>query len=249
MIERHLGAAGVSVTASSVTDAPTSNAVAIRAQDGSVSYRFTVAWEPVRLDDLGSPTLVHAGSLGAFLRPGSEVTRDTIGRGRRLGALISFDPNIRPSLLAEREETRASFEELASSSHLTKLSDEDADHLYPGVPLEDVLDRLVDAGAGVAAVTRGSEGALLASGDERVSVLSVRTPVADTVGAGDSFMAALIWALAFDGAAWAGGPIPAARLQTIGDTAARAAAITVSRSGADLPHIGELRAGLSSASG
>jgi fructokinase len=243
LIYRHLSASGVTLTSRSVTAAPTSKAVATLAQDGSATYRFTLNWDPANLDEPGSPTLVHTGSLGAFLRPGSEVTRDIIRRGQRLGALLTFDPNIRPSLMPEPDSTRASFEQLAFSSALTKLSDEDAEYLYPGMPPEDVLDLLIAGGVSVAAITLGGEGAYLASGDGRARIPPVRTRVVDTVGAGDSFMAALIWALAFDGEGWDGGPILADRLEHIGDTSARAAAITVSRPGADLPHLSDFQAG------
>ena len=242
LIGRQLSASGVTVSDGSVTSAPTSTAVAILAPDGSATYRFALSWDPAHLDDLGSPTLIHTGSIGAMLPPGSEVTRDIIGRGRRLGALISFDPNIRPSLMPERRRIRAVFEQLAFSTHLTKLSDEDAEYLYPGTPPEDVLDLLLDGGVGVAAITRGGEGASLASGGDRVSIPPVRTGVVDTVGAGDSFMAALIWALAFDGDGWDGAPISADRLDVIGDAAAHAAAVTVSRLGADLPTLSDLQA-------
>lgn len=243
LIERHLRASGVSLTAGSVTSAPTSKAVATLAEDGSATYRFAVRWDPASLDDLASPTLIHTGSLGAFLRPGSRVVRDIIRRGRRGGALISFDPNIRPSLLPEPERMRASFEGIALRSGLTKLSDEDAEFLYPGAPVEDVLDILIAGGVSVAAITRGGEPAYLASGTHRVAVPSVRTRVVDTIGAGDSFMAALIWALAFDGSGWDGEPVSAGRLEAVGETAALAAAMTVSRRGADLPRAGELQAG------
>ena len=243
LIRRQLSGSGVTVTAGSVTDAPTSKAVAVLARDGSATYRFAMGWDPAPLDDLGSPTLIHTGSLGAFLQPGSEVARGTVTRGRGLGALISFDPNIRASLLPGPDATRASFEEFVSSAHLVKLSEEDAEYLYPGTPPERVLDLLVDGGVGVAAITHGGEGARLASGGDRMRVPSVVTSVADTVGAGDSFMAALIWALAFDGDGWNGGPIAADQLESIGRTAARAASITVSRAGADLPSLEDLRAG------
>jgi fructokinase len=242
LIDRHLSASGVTITAESVTTAPTSEAVATLAPDGSATYRFTLSWDPARLDDLESPTLIHTGSIGAFLQPGSAVTRDIIERALPLGALISFDPNIRPSLMPEPETSRVLFEELAFSTHLTKLSDEDAEYLYPGRAPEDVLDLLLDGGVSVAVITRGGEGACLASGDDRVSISAVRTEVVDTVGAGDSFMAALIWALSFDRGRWDGRPISADRLRLIGDTAARAAAVTVARPGADLPSLGDLQA-------
>ena len=247
LIRRHLGAAGVALTADSVTAAPTSRAVATLSPDGSASYRFDVTWNPAPLADLGTPTVIHAGSLGAFMEPGSKITRGIIRRGRRQDARITFDPNIRPSLLPHADETRALFEELAFTSQLTKLSDEDAEYLYPGRPPEAVLDLLIESGAGVAAITRGAEGAMLASGGGRVVIPPVTVRIVDTVGAGDSFMAALIWALAFDGPGWDGDPVSADRLLVVGRVAAAAAALTVSRPGADLPTLRELRSSLDGA--
>ncbi len=243
LIYRHLSASNVAVTARSVTSTPTSRAVATLAGDGSATYQFTLNWAPAHLDDLGSPSLIHAGSLGAFLQPGSKVTKDVIGRRQRLGALISLDPNIRPSLMQEPTSIRMAFEELAFSSDLTKLSDEDAQYLYPGWSADRVLDLLVDGGVSVAVITRSGEGAYLASRGNRVSIPAVRTNVVDTVGAGDSFMAALIWALVFQPDGWQGRSISTARLEMIGSAAAQAAAITVSRPGADLPYLRDLRLG------
>ncbi|WP_349627051.1 carbohydrate kinase [Leifsonia sp. C5G2] len=241
LIRRHLGGSGVGLTPESVTPAPTSKAVATLAADGSATYRFALTWAPAPLRDLGSPAVVHTGSIGAFLEPGAEVALEVVEQGRSQGALVSFDPNIRPSLLPDPGAVRELHTRLAAAAHLVKLSDEDAGYLYPGTPLEDVLDLLVGAGAGVAAITRGGAGALLASGGERLGVDAIRTTVADTVGAGDTFMAALIWALVFDGPGWDGGPVTAGRLRAAGETAAHAAAITVSRPGADLPRLADIR--------
>lgn len=240
LIRRQLAASGVIVTAESETDAPTSKAVAVLGADGSATYEFSVHWAPRDLDELLSPRIIHTGSLGAFLEPGSAVVRDIVARGRAGGAVITFDPNMRPSLVPDPDASRFRFESFAFASHLTKLSAEDADFLYPGLPPNRVLDLLIDGGVAVAAITQGSAGAILASGEHRVEVPAVRTEVADTVGAGDSFMAALIWALMFAGGRWDGGRIDRSRLGEVGRTAARAAAITVSRPGADLPGLREL---------
>lgn len=240
LIRRQLAASGAIVTAESETSAPTSRAIATVAEDGSATYEFSVSWDPGSLGELLDPRVIHTGSLGAFLQPGSALVRDIIGRGRAGGAMITFDPNVRPSLVPDPDASRTVFETFAFSSQLTKLSDEDAEFLYPGRPLDRVLDLLIDGGVAVAAITRGSRGAILASGSHRTEVPAVRTAVADTVGAGDSFMAALIWALAFAGGRWDGGTIERNRLDDIGRTAARAAAITVSRPGADLPLLSEL---------
>ena len=240
LIRRHLVASGVSITAASSTDGPTSKAVATLAEDGSATYDFALSWEPRELDELGEPRVIHTGSLGAFLEPGAEVTSEILSRGRGGGALITFDPNVRPSLIQGAEAARARFTDLAARSHLTKLSEEDAEYLFPAEPLDRVLDRILEAGVAVAAITRGGDGALLASGQHRISIPPVKTTVADTVGAGDSFMATLIWALVFGSEGWDGQPISAARLEEIGSKAALAASITVSRHGADLPRASDL---------
>lgn len=242
LIRRHLGESGVHLTAGSSTDEPTSTAVATLAADGSASYEFTLSWKPRELADLGAPKVIHAGSLGAFLEPGCEVTGDIVERGRSAGALITFDPNVRTSLVNDARVARERLTASAFASHVTKLSDEDAEFLFPGVSIERVLDLLIEAGVAVAAITRGSAGALVASGRGRVTIPPVTTAVADTVGAGDSFMAALIWALAFGRGGWDGHPVSEQRLDEVGGTAARAAAITVSRPGADLPFLRELTA-------
>jgi len=242
LIRAHLDRSGVALTPESVTDAPTSTAVATLADDGSARYDFAVSWNPRELADLGSPTVVHTGSLGALLEPGREVTSDILRRARAAGAFITFDPNIRAGLIGDPREARARFTELALVAQLIKLSDEDAEFLFPGRPLDEVLDLLIAGGAAVAGITLGSRGAYLASAAERVSVPSVTTTVADTVGAGDSFMAALIRGLVFGPDGGDGRPVSSRRLQEIGGWAARAAAVTVSRAGADLPELHELGA-------
>ena len=240
VIREHLAASGVTLTPESVTDAPTSRASATLAADGSATYEFALQWDPRRIDDLGAPTVIHAGSLGIFLEPGAEVTREILLRGRAAGALITLDPNVRSTILPSQRRAQELFESLVFRSDLTKLSDEDAAYLFPGKSLGYVLDLLIDGGVAVAAITRGSQGALLASGPHRVEIAPVTTRVADTVGAGDTFMATLIWALILESVGWNGQTIATSRLEQIGGIAARAAAITVGRPGADLPYRSEL---------
>ncbi|MGN6427026.1 MAG: carbohydrate kinase family protein [Leifsonia sp.] len=242
LIRRHLADSGVMLTPESTTNRPTSRAIATLGPDGSATYRFALDWEPRNLDDLRNPAIVHTGSLAAFLEPGSDVTRDIVRRARAAGALVSFDPNVRPSLIADRDHARAQFTALTLSSHLTKLSDEDADFLFPGKSIEHVVDRLIDSGIPVVGITRGSRGALLASGEHRAEIAPTRVAVADTVGAGDSFMAALIWSLTAEDGGWDGRPVSEGRLLSVGARAAHLAGITVSRTGADLPTLADLEA-------
>ena len=110
-----------------------------------------------------------------------------------------------------------------------KLSDEDAEYLYPGVAHDAVLDVLLSRGVRLAVITRGGEGAIIASPDARVAVPAVRVDVVDTIGAGDTFMVGLIDGYLEDAS------LDVAALRALGSYAAELASETVGRAGADLP--------------
>jgi fructokinase len=158
-------------------------------------------------------------------------------------SLVTLDPNARPSLMPDAAATRATFEELCGHAHAVKLSDEDAEWLYPGRTVEAVVDRLLTLGIGLVGVTRGSAGVRLASAAAAVDVAAPAVRVADTIGAGDSFMGALIRQLVVSdlGAGLVAGRAPTAdELVEVGTFAASVAAVTVSRHGADPPWLHEL---------
>ena len=183
------------------------------------------------------PRILHTGSIASFLSPGAGAVRTLLEQSYR-ETLVTYDPNIRPALLGTHAEALAIFEDLVPLTDAVKLSDEDARWLYPGLGLDDAADRVLGLGADLAVVTRGSEGSLLATRANRLRVPAVKTAVADTIGAGDSYMAALIYGLlsrSSDGLA------PAV-LEILGRSASKAAAITVSRPGANPPTAEELAA-------
>lgn len=213
----------------------TSVAHATISADGSATYDFRVGWDP-RPAAGGLErtwTHVHVGSFTAFRdETRSLLERLLDGSG---APLVTFDPNIRPSLIGPRDEVLARVHELARRSHVVKLSDEDADWIWPGVSLEDAVDRLLTTGPALVVITRGDEGSLLATTDERVSLRAPRAVVTDTIGAGDSYMAALTAHVLAHGL-----PTKPADLITAGSYAQRAAAITVSRRGANPPEAVEI---------
>jgi fructokinase len=234
LIAEHLEASGVDLGVGSVTAAATGRAIARLRADGAAEYVFAIGWEP-DLDRVAAGPIVHTGSIGAWLEPGAEAVRAALGEAARNGSIVSFDPNIRPSLIAEPEAVRRTVAELVALSTIVKLSDEDAAWLYPGVEPREVCARLVDAGVALAAVTLGGSGSVVATARGAEQVLAPAVRVVDTVGAGDTFMAGLLVRVAVDGLdAVVGDPVAAARF------AAAAAAITVGRAGADLPWADEL---------
>lgn len=241
----HLERSGVRLTEGSDGAERTSTAIARIDAHGAAHYEFDIEWAPVVSESSASDVaLVHVGSLGAFLDPGAEAIEALVAaaHGR---AIVSFDPNIRPTLLHDHAATLERFERLAGLSTIVKLSDEDAGWLYPGRSVESILNRLASWAPSVVVITRGGDGSMLRSGDVSMAFPAATTSVIDTVGAGDSFMAGAIHRLLeLDSPLRArlvkGDPLPEERLEDLGEFAARCAGITVSRSGADLPTLDEV---------
>ncbi|WP_026556543.1 carbohydrate kinase family protein [Arthrobacter sp. 35W] len=214
---------------------------------------------------LASSTLVHTGSIAAMLAPGADQVLAAV-RAAHPHATISYDPNARPSIITDVDYAREQAEKFVRLADVVKASDEDLAWLYPGVDPLDSARRWLDingapsagssrpgtvrdtgraGGPAVVVVTRGSGGpwAVCAAGEVQCQVPA--TEVVDTVGAGDSFMAALLSAVVdreLDGAQRREElrAISAEELGTVLRYAARAAAITVSRAGANPPSRTEL---------
>ncbi|MEV8336907.1 carbohydrate kinase [Leucobacter sp. NPDC077196] len=240
-IAEHLRASAV-VFAQPVAGAETSRAEVSLDASGQAQYRFVLDSELPAVP-LEGVDLVHTGSLGAVLAPGS----DTVARAfEEPGArLRSYDPNIRPDLMKDHDATLGQVERLAARSHIVKLSDEDAAWLYPGYEPDRVLARFLSLGASLAVLTRGAAGCVARFAEDDLSVPAERITVVDTVGAGDSFMAALLAAV-LDGplapALLADRPPVAGDVEHALKFAARAAGVTSSRAGANPPWTRELAA-------
>lgn len=237
-IADHLRTSGATVVEESFTAPRTSTARARISDDGHATYTFDLDWavsdEPLRR----SADIVHTGSIAAFLQPGADAVMQHLRR--RPESEITFDPNIRPALIPDRAGAVERFEAVARLSTLVKMSDEDAEWLFPGLTLDAAIDAVLTLGPRVVAITRGGEGAIMATADHRMPIAAERASVVDTIGAGDTFMASLIASISTGGTA---GLLPGA-LHALGSAAVRAAAITVSRAGADLPWRHELYPGM-----
>lgn len=235
-IERHLGSAGVGLLPGSYHPGRTATATATLASDGSAQYDFDIRWDLPRVAPATLPKILHTGSIATFLAPGAAVVRELLEQSHQR-CMVTYDPNIRPALLGSHAEAVAVFEELVPFTEVVKLSDEDARWLYPRLSVDEVSQRILGLGPGLVAVTRGGEGSLLTTPSARVTVPAVRSAVVDTIGAGDSYMSALIYGLLMRGA---DGLAPSV-LESLGRMAAKAAAITVRRAGAQPPSLDELR--------
>ncbi len=246
-IAAHVADAGVQLVVGSQSAPRTSTATATLDETGAATYDFQIDWSLPEEARLPAAEVVHTGSIAAFLQPGAAVVVRLLGE-HRSGSIVTFDPNIRASLLPDHAQAFAQYEQIARLTHVLKMSDEDAAWLYPGESLDEVLDHILDLGPAVAAITRGGEGALLATAVHRYAAPGVSVEVADTIGAGDSFMSALIHSVlellekGMTAAELASGDaLPDVELERIGDFCVRCAAITVSRKGANPPWASELQ--------
>ncbi|MFD0775099.1 PfkB family carbohydrate kinase [Streptomonospora algeriensis] len=219
-------------------------AVATLADDGSARYDFWLedapdwSWTRAELADAlpDSVRVLHLGSIAALRPPGDAELLDLARReGER--RTVTFDPNVRMATLPGPDRARARVEDFCRVSHLVKASDDDLAELYPGMPADAVAEHLLGLGPRAVVVTRGGEGAVALSAQGRVEVPTPRVAVHDTIGAGDTFMAALVSACASDG-----GRVPTGTedLRALLASAAACAAINCTRPGADPPTAAEL---------
>ncbi|GFH35232.1 carbohydrate kinase family protein [Streptomyces pacificus] len=221
---------------------PTSLAVAELGADGSAGYRFYVTGTADRLFALPAelPDGVRALALGTcslVLEPGASAYETLLRREAGRGVFTLLDPNIRPGLIPDAAAHRTRFRGWLPSVSLLKLSEEDAAWLG-GAP-----DRWLSEGPAAVVTTHGARGLTVRTrAGVEAAVPAVDVAVADTIGAGDTANAALLHGLDRRGALSRRGLLA---LDTAGWTevlefAARAAAVTCSRAGAEPPYAAEL---------
>ena len=252
-ITAHLRANGVSEQLLLRSDAPTTLAfVSERGGDAHFSFMNAGAADTL-YDPQPRPTLpdgvrfLEFGSISLLHEPSGGAIADLVAlHADRLSTV--FDPNVRPALIPERAAYLQRLTAWLALSRIVKVSAQDLDWLYPD---RDVLAAAVGwlrHGPEAIVVTRGSEGAqLLRPGREPLSVAAPAVEVVDTVGAGDTFTAALMVTLSER-------PVPLADLED-GEAAAvlrfavAAAALNCTRAGADPPRRADLEAFLARGSG
>ncbi len=202
--------------------------------DGTATFDFDLKWlpDPSRY----KPQVLHIGTLVTVIQPGADVLYDWAMQVAEFAPIV-FDPNIRPSVMGNRDLYEAAVEKWAALSSVIKVSNDDVAWLYPGQKYEDVAKRWINDGAALVVVTRGSEGIIGFTADGSVEVDGAKITVADTVGAGDTVGAIIVEAMIEKGILALTGDILKATLHR----AAVAAGITCSRKGAQPPYKHELK--------
>jgi fructokinase len=240
---------GVATEAVARLDAPTTLGLVGLDEAGVASYAFYGHGCADRLLPMRSLTTLpaamralHFGSYAMVVEPVATTQRALVER-EHARCLISYDPNIRLNVEPDIQLWRDTLQWMLPRTHLLKVSEEDLGLLYPDQMAADLAREWLAKGVCCVVVTHGGDGASAWRAGEQLRVDPVAVDVVDTVGAGDTFQAALLAGLAERGV-WTGQALrdmAAAPMQEVLQFAARAAAVTCSRRGADMPRREELR--------
>ena len=239
MIEEELSDSGVDLSLVYRGDKSTALAIAtINKQglatydfelEGTASFAFDASWLPS-----GEPDAIHIGSVATLIEPGATELLKWVSSK---SAPVIFDPNVRPSIQGNRKIYRAAVERWIEVATIVKLSEDDLSFLC-GDKSDEVISSWLSRGVSIIVVTRAEQGLRAYSNGPVIEVPAVRVNLVDSVGAGDTIGAVLVEGVLVHGIAGMVGDT----LKSVLERAAKAAAITCSRAGANPPSREELEA-------
>ena len=248
-IRNYLTNQNVNLDYSLVVDSPSSVIDAVIQKDGSAKYEANLngaadyGWTFAELNQEIDPDIqiIQLGSLTSYVEPGATNVEKWFAHLRQSDKyLLTFDPNIRHPLDGQNEkDVRNRAKRLASLSHVVKASDEDLNWIFSNDNPKDSAIKIIESGASLVFVTLGKKGAFAVNKKhEIIEVLAKEIDVIDTIGAGDTFAAALITQLLEN--SWINEneleKLKTTDLTAILTNCALAATITCSRQGANPPH-------------
>ena len=238
MIKDELLTSGIKLDYVKYSDKPTCLAKVSLDKKGSASYEFVIEgtatfdfsqrWlpNPAQL----KPSLLYTGTLATIIEPGASELF-TWAQSVAKSAPIVFDPNIRAAVMDDHKIYLSQVERWVAISSAVKVSQEDLSWLYPSLDIDQIVNNWLSLGALLVVVTFGDQGLAAYRFGEKIKVDAIKVKVVDSVGAGDTVGAILVEAIVKDGLASLSGR----SLEMMLKRAAKAAAITVSRAGANPP--------------
>jgi len=231
------------------SDRPTTLAF-VKLTGGHATYVFydeNTAGRMIRPEDLphlsGDVSALFFGGISLAVEPCAD-TYATLVEREGADRAVMMDPNIRPGFIKDADRYRARLTRMLRLTDIVKVSDEDLNWIYPGPEaLQAKLDALRAAGPHVVVLTRGGEGATAYLADNTaVNVAAQKVQAVDTVGAGDTFNAGVLASLSEQGLLTKTGVagVTAGQMKAALTLAAKSAAVTVTRAGANPPWRAEL---------
>ncbi|AZO09168.1 MULTISPECIES: carbohydrate kinase [unclassified Mesorhizobium] len=237
-----LGASKVSSTYAHTSPKPTTLAF-VRLTNGQATYTFydeNTAGRMLTIEDL--PKLgaeIEAmlfGAISLISEPAGSAYEEFMRREHN-SRVMMLDPNIRPNFIPDKAKHLRRIREMMAMADIVKLSDEDLNWFDEAGSHEDVIRNWLERGPKLIVVTHGSEGAVGYSKEHKVTVVPERVQVVDTVGAGDTFNAGILASLHEQGLLTKAGigSLSEDAIRKALALGAKAAAVTVSRAGANPP--------------
>lgn len=154
---------------------------------------FALRAEELDAEWLGTTRLLHYGSISLIAEPGRSATHKAARLARAGGALVSYDPNLRPWLWPSEDAMRAGALAGFADADLVKISEDEVQTLFPNAPNEaTAVFRIFEIGPRLVCVTRGAQGCTGYHENWSVNVPGFSVPFVDATGAGDSFTAGLL---------------------------------------------------------
>lgn len=246
ILQTTLRQSGTGTRYAHVSDRPTTLAF-VRLVDGQASYLFydegtagrmlSEADLPVLGDDVDAMLF---GAISLIPEPCGSAYEALMRREHRR-RVVMLDPNIRPLFIRDRDSHLARMNRMVAMSNIVKLSDEDI--AWFGEPIaENLIARWLSDGPSIVLMTKGAKGAVAYTRAGRVEVASRSVTVVDTVGAGDTFNAGFLASLhdqkLMSRPSVAG--LSEHQIRAALELGVAAAAVTVSRAGANPPWRREL---------
>lgn len=247
ILRQALKASHVDYSPCPILNRPTTVAF-VKLVNGQATYAFYDENTAGRmLDQDHLPTLsddceaLHFGAISLIPNPCGQTYEDLLAREHEK-RVISLDPNIRPAFIKDKAAHLARLNRMAAQSDIIKFSDEDLEWFNMHGDHDELAAQWLQRGPKLVVITKGADGAIAYSKNHKVSVASQKVAVVDTIGAGDTFDAGILASLKRSNLLTKSkvANLTDQDIQAALELGAKAAAITVSRAGANPPWLHEM---------